>query len=124
MNNHELRILKFLSDNPELGPSIMDLMNRLNISIEEIGPSLDSMLKRQMVAIKIDNQGVEHWFPTATSGAFTSLESAPPAESIPEPASAMMPTTSFAELTSDSRGVGLPMLLISLLIMGDRKSVV
>ncbi len=120
MGKYDQLILNFLLENPKQGPSIMELMKRLNIPVEEIGPTMDSLLNRRMVNMEVDKQGIERWYPSGQpeSNQAIEYEPGPPVQS-PEPALASKPApVPFSLAEPVSQGVGWPVFLLGLLIMG------
>ncbi len=64
MAKHDARILKFLSqvNDRDRGPTITDIMTKLNISISDISDSLGDLFAQGLVNKKTNSIGLEMWF--------------------------------------------------------------
>ncbi len=64
MTKHDSRILKFLSQgiDSDRGPTITDIMTKLNISISDISASLGQLVTEGLVYKKTNSLGLEMWF--------------------------------------------------------------
>ena len=78
MAKHDQRILKFLNQNVDRPPTITEMMTRLNISISDISDSLASLQAQGLIAKKVNNQGIEVWFPGGAPQAAPAMAMVPP----------------------------------------------
>jgi hypothetical protein len=72
MAKHDQRILKFLNQNADRAPTITEMMTRLNISITDISESLSSLQAQGLISKKVNQQGIECWFPGSAGQAVPS----------------------------------------------------
>jgi hypothetical protein len=63
MSKYDQKILKFLNQHPDRTTTITDLMTRLNISISDIGESLNSLLEQGLIGKRTNSHSIECWFP-------------------------------------------------------------
>ena len=110
MANNNQRILKYLGKNSDRGPTITDMMIQLKIGIPDLVTSLESMLSQGSVEKRVNESGIESWYP-ATSAVSKQPISTPPQNPSPAltPESEPMPPTVDLGLAAPSYVPPMPM---------------
>lgn len=106
MAKHDQRILKFLNQNADRAPTITEMMTRLNISITDISESLSSLQAQGLISKKVNQQGIECWFPGSSGQAVPSA-----AMSGLNLSNRMPPTPPLSQATTVMPAMGGPIAL-------------
>lgn len=62
MAKHDQTVLKFLNQNSDRAPTLIDMMTKMKISVSDITDSLTDLLAQGIIGKRTNDQGMESWF--------------------------------------------------------------